>query len=70
MFALTSVADEDNVRKFYGKLQELVEQVPNGSVLIRMGDLECKKVGEVGAPGIAGKHGLDFWNEWGKWMLD
>jgi len=36
IYAPTSPADEENVEEFYGKLEELVEQVPKGDALIIM----------------------------------
>ena len=50
------------MEEFYGKLQELIEQVSKGDVLIIIGDWNAK-IGEAGAPGIVGKHGIGNQNE-------
>ena len=52
IYAPTSTEDLENVEKFYGKLQELIEQMLKGDVLIIMGDWSTT-IGEAGAPGIA-----------------
>ena len=59
--ALTSAVEEDNVEEFYGKLQDLVKQIPKGEVFIIIGDWNVK-IGEAGAPGIAGQHRVGFQN--------
>ena len=57
IYSPNSAADEENVERFHRELQELIEQVPKGDVLIIMEDWNTK-IGEAGAPGIAGKHGF------------
>ena len=69
IYAPTFAADEENVKEFFGKFQELVEQVTKEDVSIIMGDWNTK-IGEAGALGIAGKHGLGIHNEQGKRMLE
>ena len=57
IYAPPSAADEENVVEFYGKLQEQVEQVPKGNVLIIMRDW-IAKLEKQEHGGIAGNQGL------------
>ena len=50
-----NAADEENLEEFCRNLQELIEQVPKGDVLII--------IGEAAAPRIATKHGLGIRNK-------
>ncbi|GFR74419.1 craniofacial development protein 2 [Elysia marginata] len=67
--ATIDTAEEATIDEFYGKLQELIDGVPRGDVLVVMGDF-ISKVGQEESAGIAGKHGFGTRNEAGERMLE
>ena len=57
VYALTSIAEEAEVRWFYEDLQDLLELTPQKYVLFIIGDWNAK-VGSQEIPGVTGKFGL------------
>ena len=62
VYALTSIAEEAEVRWFYEDLQDLLELTPQKDVLFIIGDWNAK-VGSQEIPGVTGKFGLGVQNE-------
>ena len=61
--ALTSNAEEAEVKQFYEDLQDLLELTPKKDVLFIIGDWNAK-VGSQEIPGVTGKFGLtEFFQE-------
>ena len=56
-YALTSNAEEAEVKQFYEDLQDLLEQIPPKDVLFIIGDWNAK-AGNQEIPGLTGKFGL------------
>ena len=65
VYALTSNAEEGEVERFYGGLQDLLELKPKKDVLFIIGDWNAK-VGSQEIPGVTGKFGLGTRNEAGQ----
>ena len=64
VYALTSNAEEAEVKQFYEDLQDLLEPTPPKDVLFIIGDWN-EKVGSQETPGVKGKVGLGVQNEAG-----
>ena len=62
VYALTSNAEEAELKRFYEDLQDLLELTPKIDVLFIIGDWNAK-VGSQETPGVTGKFGLGMWNE-------
>ena len=69
IYAPTSAASEDDIEDFYGRLQDLIDTVPRGDVLIIMVDWNAK-IGDKAVEGISGTHGLGDRNEAGERMIE
>ena len=65
VYALTSNAEEAEVKRFYEDLQNLLELTPQKDVPFIIGDWNAK-VGSQETPGVTGKFGLGVQNEAGK----
>ena len=67
VYAPTNNADEQTKEDFYGKLQEVTEQVHNHDMLIITGDTSAK-VGNLfnGLERVMGRHGLSSANDNGE----
>ena len=67
MYAPTNGTDEQTKEDFYGKLQEVTEQVHNHNMLIITGDMNAK-VGNLvnGLERVMGRHGLGSANDNGE----
>ena len=63
--ALTSNAEEAELKRFYEDLQDLLELTPQKDVLLIIGDWN-EKVGSQEIPGIAGEFDLGVQNEAGQ----
>ena len=63
-YAPTSNAEEAEVKRFYGDLQDLLELAPKKDVLFVIGDWNAK-AGCQETPGVTGKSGLGVQNETG-----
>ena len=57
IYTPTSNAEETEVERFYGNLQDLLELTPKKDVLFITGDWNAK-VGSQEIPGVTGKFGL------------
>ena len=57
VYVLTSNAEEAEVERFYGDLQDLLELTPKKDVLFIIGDWNAK-VGSQETPGVTGKFAL------------
>ena len=57
VYALTSNAEEAEVKQFYENLQDLLKLTPKRDVLFITGDWNAK-VGSQETPGVTGKFGL------------
>ena len=68
-YALTSNAEEAEVKQFYEDLQDLLELTPTKDVLFIIGDWNAK-VGSQETPGVTGKFGLEMRNEAGQRLID
>ena len=62
VYALTSNAEEAEVKHFCEDLQDLLELTPKKDVLFILGDWNAK-VGSQETPGVTGKFGLGVLNE-------
>ena len=69
VYAPTSAAAEERHHEFYSQLQQTVDKVPRGDVLIIMGDMNAK-IGEGHATMSTGRHGLGERNEAGVRMME
>ena len=67
--ALTSNAEEAEVKQFYEDLQDLLELTPKKDVLFIIGDWNAK-VGSQEIPGVTGKFGLGAQNEAGQRLIE
>ena len=65
VYALTSNAEEAEVKRLYEDLQHLLELTPQKDVLFIIGDWRAK-VGSQEIPGITGKFGLGIQMKQGK----
>lgn len=67
MYAPTNDADEGTKEDFYGKLQEVAEQVHKHDMLIITGDMNAKVGNLVNGPGrVMERHGLGTVNDHGE----
>ena len=64
VYAPTSGADDDVLEDFYGELQETIDSIPKGDIMILMGDFNAK-IGERGKTRSVGGHGLGNRNDAG-----
>ena len=69
VYAPTSNAEEAEVERLYGDLQDLLELTPKKDVLFIIGDWNAK-VGSQETPGVTGKFGLGIRNEAGKRLIE
>ena len=67
VYAPTSNAEE--VERFSGDLQDLLELTPQKDVLFIIGDWNAK-VGSQETPGVTGKFGLGIRNEAGQRLIE
>ena len=65
VYALTSNAEEAELKRFYEDLQDLLELTPQKDVLLIIGDWN-EKVGSQEIPGVTSKFGLGVQNEAGQ----
>jgi exonuclease III len=68
VYAPTAADEEEEHERFYSVLQEVIEAVSKGDVLIVMGDLNAK-IGKDGESRAAGKWGLGQRNEAGNRLI-
>ena len=68
-YALTSNAEEAEVKRFYKNLQDLLELTPKKDVLFIIGGWNAK-VGSQETPGVTGKFGLGIRNEAGQRLIE
>ena len=64
-----SNAEEAEVERFYGDLQDLLKLTPKKDVLFIIGEWNAK-VGSQETPGVAGKFGLGVQNEAGQRLIE
>ena len=69
VYALTSNAEEAEVKRFYEDLQGLLELTPQKDVLFIIGDWNAK-AGSQETPGVTGKFGLGVQNEAGQRLIE
>ena len=69
VYALTSNAEEAEVKWFYEDLQDLLELTPKKDVLFIIEDWNAK-VGGQETPGVTGKFGLGIWKEAGQRLIE
>ena len=69
VYALTSNAEEAEVKQFYEDLQDLLELTPPKYVLFITEDWNIK-VGSQHIPGVTGKFGLEIQNEAGQRLTE
>src|SRR5574342_742181 len=69
VYTPTSNAEEAEVERFYGDLQDLLELTPKKDVLFIIGDWNAK-VGSQETPGVTGKFGLGLQNEAGQRLIE
>ena len=69
VYALTSNAEEAEVKQFYENLQDLLKLTPKRDVLFITGDWNAK-VGSQETPGVTGKFGLRVQNEAGQRLIE
>ena len=67
--ALTSNAEEAEVKWFYEDLKDLLELKPKNDVLFIIGDWNAK-VGSQDTPGLTGKFGLGIQNKAGQRLTE
>ena len=67
--ALTSKAEEAQVKRFYEDLQDLLELTPKKDAHVIIGDWNAK-VGSQETPGVTGKFGLGLQNEAGQRLIE
>ena len=65
VYALTSIAGEDEIEWFYEDLQDLLELTPKTDVIFIIGDWNAK-VGSKKIPRVTGKFGLNYSIKQGK----
>ena len=68
-YALTSNAEEAEVKWFYENLQDILELTPKKDVLFIIGDWNAK-VGSQETPGITGKFGFGVQNKAGQRLIE
>ena len=68
-YALTSNAEEAEVKRFYKNLQDLLELTPKKDVLFITGDWNAK-VRSQETTGVTGKFGLGVQNEAGQRLIE
>ena len=68
VYALTSNAEEAELKQFYEDLQDLLELTPKKVVLFMIGVWNAK-VGSQETPGVTGKFGLGVHNETGQRLI-
>ena len=68
VYAPTSNAEETEVERFYGDLQDLLELTPHKYVLFILGDWNAK-VGSQETPGVTGTFGLGIWKKAGQRLI-
>ena len=68
-YATSSNAEEAEVERFYGDLQDLLELTPKKDVLFIIGDWNAK-VGSQETSGVTGKFGFGMWNEAGQRLIE
>ena len=68
-YALTSNAEEAEVKRFYKNLQDLLELTPQNDVLFIIGDWSAK-VGIQETPGVTGKFGLGVQSKAGQRLIE
>ena len=69
VYALTSNAEEAEVKWFYEDLQDLLELTPKKDVHFMIGDW-IATVGSQETPGVIGKFGLGVQNEAGQRLIE
>ena len=69
VYALTSIAEEAEVERFYEDLQDLLELTSKKDVFFIIGDWNAK-VGSQETPGVTGKFGLGIRNEAGQRLIE
>ena len=69
VYALTSNAEEAEVKRFCEDLQDLLELTPRKDVLFIIGDWNAK-VGSQETPGVTGKFGFGVQNEAGQKRIE
>ena len=69
VYAPTSNAEDAEVERFYGDLQDLLEIIPKKYVLFTIGDWNAK-VGSQETLGVTGKFGLGVQNEAGQRLIE
>ena len=69
VYALTSNAEEAEVKWFYEDLQDLLELTPKKDVHFMIGDWNAT-VGRQETPGVTGKFGLGVQNEAGQRLIE
>ena len=69
VYAPTSNAEETEVERFYGDLQDLLELTPKKDVLFIIGDWNAN-VRSQETPRVTGKFGLGIWNEAGQSLIE
>ena len=69
VYALTSNAEEAEVKRFYEDLQDLLELTPRKNVLFIIRNWNAK-VGSKETPGVTGKFGLGVQNEAGQRLIE
>ena len=69
VYALTSNAEEAEVKWFYEDLQDRLELTPQKDVLFIIGEWNAK-VGSQETPGVTGKFGLGIRNEAGQRLIE
>ena len=69
VYAPTSNAEEAEVERFYGDLQDPVELIPKKDVLFIIGDWNAK-VGSQETHGVTGRFGLVMQNEAGQRLIE
>ena len=68
VYAPMSVAGEENIEKYYGLLQNTVDNISKGDIMMIMGDFNAK-IRKSEASRINEKHGLGERNEAGERMI-
>ena len=69
VYTPTSNAEEAEVERYYGDLQDLLELIPKKDVLFIIGDWNAK-VGSQETPGVTSKFGLGVENEAGQRLIE
>ena len=69
VYTPTSNAEEAEVERYYGDLQDLLELIPKKDVLFIIGDWNAK-VWSQETPGVTDKFGLGVQNEAGQRLIE